>query len=267
MSYSDEDDEENLKVLNYEDESFRWIGKILFPRIEVDHFLFEFIGMDEDDYSHRENVIKCGNLKLFKCFKTSKSKMDNDVSLMSKYGHTHMLKWMQRACGNEFYRLLKNAALQAAHFDKFEVLKWLYDRGAPLVDAIWGAALGGHVHIMKWIMDRESDYREKTFEYAARGGCLEMVKFLFENDCKMGADDANRAAQGGHLDVLKFIMANGGTWNQWAADWASQKGHHETFKWIIENGGTCSKYAKVYAKDSRMESMVESYRYANRLKF
>ena len=80
---------------------------------------------------------------------------------------------------------------------------------------------------------------------AAAGGHIEVLKWLIETGCSLHDGIWFGASQGGHLDMLKWMKENGKTWDSIhtpgiACEQAGAAGHQEVLKWwLIENGSSC----------------------------
>jgi uncharacterized protein len=98
----------------------------------------------------------------------------------------------------------------ASVFGHFEVVRYLYERGADInaaatngsgYNALTGAVAGGHTEIVKWLLERgaNSNYRYgpgySPLLTAAANGHLEIVKFLLEHGADPHAtSDAGKSA-------------------------------------------------------------------------
>jgi len=77
--------------------------------------------------------------------------------------------------------------------------------------ACYGAALGGHVDVLEWLLGwlgHDDDY----------------------------AFICSGAAEGGQLDVLMWARAHGCNWDTWTCRMAAAHGHLPALRWAVENG-------------------------------
>ena len=72
-----------------------------------------------------------------------------------------------------------------------------------------GAALHGHLMVLKWLRDNGCPWDASTCFQAASGGHLNVLKWLRNNGCPKNAGASARAASEEHLEVLKWLQENG----------------------------------------------------------
>jgi ankyrin repeat protein len=102
--------------------------------------------------------------------------------------------------------------------------------------AIFVAARGGHMEIVKLMIEKGSTSFNSAMVNAALGGHMEIVKFLIEK----GATDFNRAmanaAYRGHIEIVKFLIEKGATNFNIAMTTAAEEGYMKIVKLLIEKG-------------------------------
>jgi Ankyrin repeats (3 copies) len=143
----------------------------------------------------------------------------------------------------------------AAGGGHMEIVKLLIEKGATDFD--WGmneAARGGQMEIIKLMIEKGATDFNRAMANAALGGHMEIVKFMIEK----GATDFNRAmryaAEGGHMEIVKLMIEKGATEFNWAMRSAALGGHMEILKFMIEKGATEFNLAMGYAaKGGKME--------------
>jgi hypothetical protein len=128
----------------------------------------------------------------------------------------------------------------AAEQGRIEVIEELYRRTIPLqsVHVAEGAAKGGHLAVLRWIVGVFPDTPcGRAIDHAAEHGHLEVVQWLHMNrseGCTARAMDM--AAGNGHLEVMKWLHANrseGCSRN--AMNRAASNGYLEVVKWLDAN--------------------------------
>jgi Ankyrin repeats (3 copies) len=146
----------------------------------------------------------------------------------------------------DFYMSYKNsenifnlAMRNAAEGGHMEIVKLMIEKGATdFVGAMARAAKGGHMEIVKLMMEKGVTYFDTAMAYAAKGGHMEIVKLMIEK----GATDFNQAiadaAYGGHIEIVKFMIEKGATSFDWAMRNAAYGGYMEIVKLMIEKGAT-----------------------------
>jgi ankyrin repeat protein len=98
--------------------------------------------------------------------------------------------------------------------------------------AMYEAAKGGHMEIVKFMIEKGGKDFDWTMTNAARGGHMEIVKLMIEK----GATDFNwaisYAAEGGHMEIVKFMIEKGATYFNWAMNNAAEGRHMEIVKYL-----------------------------------
>jgi len=75
-----------------------------------------------------------------------------------------------------------------------------------------GAAVGGHLDLLRWAHSMECPWDESTCAAAALGGRVDVIEFARSKGCPWNSWSCCQAAMGGHLDVLQFLRRNGCPW-------------------------------------------------------
>jgi hypothetical protein len=132
---------------------------------------------------------------------------------------------------------LREACSLAAFGGHLKVLKWLLNTGCPR-DA-WtcvAAARGGHLEVLKWLHITGCPWNTVMCGAAATGGHLEVLKWLHNTGCPWGLGTTGQAARGGHLAVLKWLHHNGCPWDNLTCKFAASEGYLEMLKWLRITG-------------------------------
>ncbi|QDZ22381.1 hypothetical protein HOP50_07g49200 [Chloropicon primus] len=182
---------------------------------------------------------------------------DDKVHLSSNY-----LEWLYTfimnsddvpllVCSTKFTPTMLKVTLffnLAARHGDLKVINWLseklrYGCCEHLQMQIWGedtcsyAARGGHLHVIKWLMDEGCPWNNSACAYAARGGHVETLKWMKSQGCPWNESMVcYAAARGGHLRLLKWQRSNGSEWSQELCEAAAYGGHLETLKWLKSEG-------------------------------
>ena len=82
-------------------------------------------------------------------------------------------------------------------------------------NAFYGACLGGHIDIVKFMIKKGTNHWSCGLSYACIGGNIDIVKLMIEkgaDDWDSGLRDACRC---GHMDIVKLMIDKGATecWN------------------------------------------------------
>jgi ankyrin repeat protein len=94
------------------------------------------------------------------------------------------------------------------------------------------ASEGGHMEIVKLMIEKGATYFDWAMYNAARGGHMEIVKLVIEK----GATEFNLAirfaAEGGNMEIVKLMIEKGGTDFNWAMNNAVKGGHMEIVEYL-----------------------------------
>ena len=82
-----------------------------------------------------------------------------------------------------------------------DILKWANDgsiswKEGP--DACVGAALGGHLEVLKWARENGCPLNERVTHAACEGGHIELLKWLKEQGCPFNGLVSRQAAMDGN---------------------------------------------------------------------
>jgi Ankyrin repeats (3 copies) len=131
--------------------------------------------------------------------------------------------------------------------DRKDIFNWAMDE----------AAEGGHMEIVKLMIEKGARYFNDAMVKASKGGQLEIVKLMIEK----GATDFNSAmvyaARGGHMEIVKFMIEKGATNFNWAMAFAAKGGQMEIVKFMIEKGATDFNWATAAAAEGGHMEIVE----------
>jgi len=154
-----------------------------------------------------------------------------------KQGRGYSANWGQLGC---FHNIGASACGRAAAKDgQLQVLWRLKQRGFDWAMKTYRchyAALGGHLHIVKWARENDCHWGN-TCCNATKGGHLHIIKWAIENGCDWGdtCHAAAAAALGGHLHIVKWVRENGCDWGDICRA-AALGGHLHILQWARENG-------------------------------
>jgi Ankyrin repeats (3 copies) len=125
----------------------------------------------------------------------------------------------------------------------------------------WGmikASRGGHMEIVKLMIEKGPTYFDTSMAYAAEGGHMEIVKLMIEK----GATDFDyamaNASKGGHMEIVKLMIEKGATDFNWAMANAAEGGQMKIVKLMIEKGATDFNWAMT---DAAREGHMEIVKY------
>lgn len=144
-----------------------------------------------------------------------------DMYFAGLHGHKHVVDWyftLPRDCLDRrvvqfptlFTDVPFNACNGAAEGGKLELLKYLLEKGSILSATTCAMAAGtGQLHVVKWLRENGCPWDEKTPRLAAFNGHLSTLKWAHENGCPWNAGTCASAALGGELEILMWLRAHG----------------------------------------------------------
>jgi Ankyrin repeats (3 copies)/Ankyrin repeats (many copies) len=140
----------------------------------------------------------------------------------------------------KFYKKYKNskyifnwAMNYAAEGGHMEIVKFMIEKGATCFNtAMAYAAKGGNMEIVKLMIEKEVIDFDLGMSYAAKGGNMEIVKFMIEKGATCFNTAMAYAASGGRMEIVKLMIAKGATDFDWAMTHAAKGGHMEIVKYL-----------------------------------
>lgn len=100
--------------------------------------------------------------------------------------------------------------------------------------ALNSAAYGGHIDIVKYLIDQGVTVDHNTCYHASRGGKLEILRYLRKINCPWDKMTCNAAASNGHLDVLKWAHENSCKSDYHLFRYAAFGGNVGVIRYVIE---------------------------------
>jgi Ankyrin repeats (3 copies) len=125
------------------------------------------------------------------------------------------------------------AMYYASEGGHMEIVKLMIEKGATVFD--WGmndAALGGHMEIVKLLIEKGATDFDSAMYYAAEGGNMEIIKLMIEKGATEFDWGMKNAAEGGHMEIVKLLIEKGATEFNMAMYYASEGGHMEIVKYL-----------------------------------
>ena len=163
----------------------------------------------------------------------------------AKMGNLTLLKWLNI----RYSDLLRPFTWSvAAHSGNLDVVKFLVEKNPDLcagLDLVSKAALWGHLHIVKYLMDMGYTPTDDGLVWAASQGHLDIVKELSPEIVPQGSYvfAFNLAATSGHLHVMKFLKEHGFDCTMNPMSGAASGGYMDVVQWLIEQGYRCPAQA------------------------
>ncbi|CAM9117228.1 unnamed protein product, partial [Ectocarpus fasciculatus] len=148
-------------------------------------------------------------------------------------GHKHILVWA-KSSGCRISVHVMRSAIKGGHLD---VVRWArHETGAPWdADACRLAALGGHLHVLRFLREEGRPWDEQTCVAAVEGGHLECLQWLRREGCPWDSSTCSSAAWGNRMQVLKWARENGCPWDVTVSHGAALAGNLPMLMWAREN--------------------------------
>jgi ankyrin repeat protein len=134
--------------------------------------------------------------------------------LAAEHGHLPVVKhFLNNITRTHYLRLSQldmNMALHKSVQRGFILMAdFLLERGAHINYALSGAALGGHLNLLKRFLDEGADDLDVALVSAAKKGHLEVVQFLVEQGAEDLSSGFKYAADYRQLPVMQFFYDRG----------------------------------------------------------
>ena len=129
----------------------------------------------------------------------------------ARSGFFDMLKWAV-ANGCPLHAKVCEAAARGGHFD---ILMWLRENGCDMdITTAATAAETGRKDIIQWAIETQGlAWAKEICDGAALGGHIDLIKWLLEQGCPWDDTVCQKASGGGHLQTLMWCVENGRTMN------------------------------------------------------
>ncbi|MDE2097657.1 MAG: hypothetical protein KGL39_10450 [Patescibacteria group bacterium] len=125
---------------------------------------------------------------------------------------------------------------QAARFNRLNVILWLSRRGyiCPTV-CCEAAALGGHLHILQWLVKKDTTlYESEVAQAAIQGGHTNVLEWVFKYRPRQDLVAlCCTAASWGRLDMIKWLQLRGNCVTSWTLARAIHHGHRHVVEYLL----------------------------------
>ena len=155
---------------------------------------------------------------------------------VGKHGQLNALKYIVGI--EDFFCIAYNGAATGGHLN---IIKWLIDNGHHYPEEIsgfnYGVGRGGNVQILELLLEKWETCGGSLTDGASEGGHLNFLKQL---ESKKMLDITNNtvicAARGGNIQVMKYLLEKGAKLDAKSLQTAIDNGQLEMAKWMLENG-------------------------------
>lgn len=118
-----------------------------------------------------------------------------------------------------------------------ESLEWAFAHGAPLTPRAFVNAIRSlNWENILWLKKHDCPVDTLAFQEAAVRGDFKLLTWMKENSFPWEESVCTRAATIGKISVLKWLRAHGCPWSVSACSAASARGHLKLLKWILAQG-------------------------------
>lgn len=186
---------------------------------------------------------KYGRLDMLKWLRERKVPWDpSAMDAAAEYGHLSILRWCRK---NQFKFNPASLTSHAAKGGHLNVLDFLYHfiptffngstfRGSA--STFIGAIQAGHVHVVKWLLNKRLKLHSYLCGKAAEVGNLEILKLLVQHGCPLDEIVVHTAAAYDRAEILKYAIENGCPWYRKTLNAVLDNRNLDLFKWCWQNG-------------------------------
>lgn len=180
------------------------------------------------------NITKDGNLYLLKILIIKLKYPYKNIHLIaSTFGHIHILNYLYNIDNSIFNWLTCYGAASGGYLN---ILEWLVKKGIPITLNVFEiAAYKGHYHIIKWGIEHNYQINNSIYVSAAESGNLELIKWLKEN--KIPSNNPKiftKAIINGNLKLINWLYLNNFPIDKYACTAAAIKNNIELLK-LLKN--------------------------------
>jgi hypothetical protein len=151
------------------------------------------------------------------------------------------LVWMRQRVHDHIIEV--GAFNKAARNGNLRILKWGLREGiirrAEREDRpsyLLNAALGGHVEIMYWLVERNFKFIDWAMkDVITTEVSLELLKTMRALDCPVITAALAKAAACNRRDILEWLRSVGCRWDRCVTEAAARNGHLDLLIWLYEN--------------------------------
>lgn len=196
--------------------------------------------------------------------------LDLLVEQVAEENDLELLKRIEKLGGNIHYN--NEATLGIFGYNgNMEAVKYLVENcDADINAAFVHCAQGGHLDIVRYLVERGADYRiynDSAFCMSAQDGHLDVVKYLHELGAEIHAQGEYAlafSALRGQMDVVKYLLEHGADIHynddEPFRD-AVEGGHMDVIRYMIEKGGAnidaAGKFALAHAAETGKIELLE----------
>ena len=142
--------------------------------------------------------------------------------------------------------IIMSGLLGAARGGHLDIVKLMLEKGADNKYnwAMLNAANGGHIDIVKFILEKGANNYNHTMVCAANGGHIDIVKLMLEKGANHYNKAMENAANGGHIDIINLMLEKGAYSYNSAMVCAARRGYLDIVKLMLEKGANNYDEAK-----------------------
>lgn len=156
----------------------------------------------------------------------------------SMYGHINILQWAEVNECPLNHKCLENAV----RHERFETIKWLFDKYPPKATFCHIAAESGNLTILKWLKSKGQKLITAVCREAAKNKHIEILKWARENDCPWSSDTIEQLIATKNFKILKWAINEGCPVENYVCNHAI-RADFEILKWLYQNGYPLTKYS------------------------
>ena len=158
----------------------------------------------------------------------------------ARMGHLRPIQWS--ALHSREYNK-PEVTQMAASRGHIHIVKWLLEKNFVSSSLICNAAAeGGQLGIIQWTVEQGFPRDRDSIRLAVQSGHLGAVRWMLDNDFPVVSSICDEAAIKGQLAVLKLLRQRGFAWSRDTLFDAVRGAHSDAVLWMLENGCPWDKY-------------------------
>jgi hypothetical protein len=151
-------------------------------------------------------------------------------------GYHGRLRILQELYARQMYpKKNKSCMEQACRGGHLAIVKWLVEHNKPCgVNALNTAAAKGHMEIVQYLHEMGKPHTDDAMHLASRGGHFTMVKWLFEHGYGGAKKALASAIEEGHFPIVQYLWERGVRTSNYSS-YALCSGNLEVVKYLYES--------------------------------
>lgn len=147
---------------------------------------------------------------------------------------------------------------KAARNGHLHILKYLHEKNIYWnANTCSNAALNGHLECLKYLHENGCPWDTWSFSYAAMKRNLECIKYLHKNECPRDIHACKSAVFAESLECLEYLHENGFPWNNEICEYAALNDKIDCLVYAHTHG--CPWDSKIFEHVSNLNTLIYIY--------